>query len=236
MKISLSKIHAFNLPVSKFYLLILLILSIFLHSCNITWLSSRYSLSEKYKIIHCNTARFNLVMGARSKEIIRLSNLARTNPELLRKYVLIKYGNEYANRSGIKVSLNKKKELPLLKPSYLLWLSAKFHAIASGLTAYEGHRGFKLRTRLFCNFNCMLPYVMSGENCAYGPYKAIDLFLGWMESSGHRANIMNKNYYRIGIGGFIHFSEYRYNMVQNFSGPKIKDVLFRPNKVFKIKN
>ena len=218
-------------------LLWLIVLSVFFQSCNIRFLGTYYSLKEKYEMIHCNTARFNLLMGARSKEIIRLSNLARTNPDLLKKYVLIKYGNKYANRSGIKgVSSNtKKKDLPLLKPSYLLWLSAKSHAIISGFTAYEGHRGMDLRLRLFCNFNTLMPYVARGENCFYGKYKAIDLFIGWMESSGHRANIMNKHYYRIGIGGFVHFSEYRYNMVQNFSGPKIRDVLFRPHKVFKHK-
>jgi hypothetical protein len=42
-------------------------------------------------------------------------------------------------------------------------------------------------------------------------------------------------FYRIGMGGFIHFSKYKYNMVQNFCGPKILDLVIRPKQVFKNK-
>ena len=59
--------------------------------------------------------------------------------------------------------------------------------------------------------------------------------MGWMESSGHKSNIMNDKFYRIGMGGFINFSKYKYNMVQNFCGPKILDLVIRPKQVFKNK-
>ena len=39
-----------------------------------------------------------------------------------------------------------------------------------------------------------------GENIAYGQRSAEEVMDGWMNSSGHRANIMNKNYKNIGVG------------------------------------
>ena len=45
-----------------------------------------------------------------------------------------------------------------------------------------------------------LSYRTTGENIAYGyasPQKVVD---GWMNSSGHRANILNASYTQIGVG------------------------------------
>ncbi len=40
----------------------------------------------------------------------------------------------------------------------------------------------------------------SGENIAYGQKSPEKVMEGWMNSSGHRANILNKNYKYIGVG------------------------------------
>lgn len=40
----------------------------------------------------------------------------------------------------------------------------------------------------------------SGENIAYGQRTPEEVMKGWMNSPGHRANIMNKNYTKIGVG------------------------------------
>lgn len=217
--------------------LFLLLFILTIQGCNITYLNSSYTSKEKITIIRANTGRFNLIMGRRSKEIIRLCNLARKNPTLLKKYVEIKYGKEYSERKGITNLKESKrlKDVPLLRPSYLLTISAISHALISGVISQIGHQGFPLRVYLTGNFNCFIPYVPCGENCYYGEYKAINLFMGWMESSGHKSNIMNDEFYRIGMGGFIHFSKYKYNMVQNFCGPKILDLFIRPKQVFKNK-
>lgn len=45
-----------------------------------------------------------------------------------------------------------------------------------------------------------ITYRMAGENIAYGyrtPQAVVD---GWMNSSGHRANILNSSYTQIGVG------------------------------------
>ncbi len=43
-------------------------------------------------------------------------------------------------------------------------------------------------------------YRGAGENIAYGYRSAEQVMNAWMNSSGHRANIMNPNYTSIGIG------------------------------------
>lgn len=43
-------------------------------------------------------------------------------------------------------------------------------------------------------------YSWAGENIAYGFADAQDVMVAWMNSSGHRANILNPNFTEIGIG------------------------------------
>ena len=42
-------------------------------------------------------------------------------------------------------------------------------------------------------------YRYAGENIAYGQKTATEVMNGWMNSTGHRANILNKNFGKIGI-------------------------------------
>jgi len=43
-------------------------------------------------------------------------------------------------------------------------------------------------------------YRYMGENIAKGYYDAASVMDGWMNSSGHRANILNQNFTRLGVG------------------------------------
>ncbi|SHK18116.1 SafA/ExsA family spore coat assembly protein [Paramaledivibacter caminithermalis] len=43
-------------------------------------------------------------------------------------------------------------------------------------------------------------YSTAGENIAMGQRTAQDVVRGWMNSSGHRANILNRNFTEIGVG------------------------------------
>jgi len=45
-----------------------------------------------------------------------------------------------------------------------------------------------------------LTYTAAGENIAMGQKTPAEVMKGWMNSSGHRANILNKNYTEIGVG------------------------------------
>lgn len=55
------------------------------------------------------------------------------------------------------------------------------------------------------NFNTVLTqqgvtYRSAGENIAYGQRTPEEVVTGWMNSAGHRANIMSENFKNIGIG------------------------------------
>jgi uncharacterized protein YkwD len=43
-------------------------------------------------------------------------------------------------------------------------------------------------------------YTTTGENIAYNTYDPVALFTQWWNSPGHRANMMNPSYHRVGIG------------------------------------
>lgn len=45
-----------------------------------------------------------------------------------------------------------------------------------------------------------LTYRTAGENIAYGQSSPQAVFNAWMNSSGHRANILNSSYTKIGVG------------------------------------
>lgn len=45
-----------------------------------------------------------------------------------------------------------------------------------------------------------ISYTAAGENIAYGQKDAAEVMNSWMNSSGHRANILNSNFTEIGVG------------------------------------
>jgi Uncharacterized protein with SCP/PR1 domains len=45
-----------------------------------------------------------------------------------------------------------------------------------------------------------LPYTAAGENIAYGQKTPKEVVSAWMKSTGHRANILNKRFKKLGIG------------------------------------
>lgn len=57
-----------------------------------------------------------------------------------------------------------------------------------------------------------ISYNAAGENIAYGQKTPQEVVTGWMNSPGHRANILNSNFHKIGIGvyksnGVIYWSQ-----------------------------
>jgi len=51
---------------------------------------------------------------------------------------------------------------------------------------------------MLTHFN--ISYTAAGENIAYGQSTPDDVMTAWMNSPGHRANILNSNYTQIGVG------------------------------------
>lgn len=61
-------------------------------------------------------------------------------------------------------------------------------------------------------------YSYAGENIAAGQKTAAEVMNSWMNSSGHKANILNKNYTQLGVG-FTNGGQYGTEWVQLFIKP-----------------
>lgn len=61
-------------------------------------------------------------------------------------------------------------------------------------------------------------YSYAGENIAAGQKTAAEVMQSWMNSSGHRQNILNKNYTQLGVG-FYRGGQYGTEWVQLFIRP-----------------
>jgi hypothetical protein len=167
----------------------------------------------------CNTSRFAFYHGKKMKEFIQLMNLARLDGVLLYDYVTAQVPSLKDDlvllrfRDGIYSC----KGCAPLKPSLGLHLSAWSHAVMSGISGYSGHKAFEARTGLFLNVSNTF-----GENCSYGPNSSIGILMGLLYSPGHRANILDPDYLRVGVSKKFH-RVYRRNTVSVFSGKKLID-------------
>lgn len=175
--------------------------------------------SDSIVIRKASTAIHHPFIGKKNKEYFRLMNLARTEPLVLQRYLDAQYGKNYSQDKAIMslVALPSFKARPLLKPSTTLHSTAWIHAIISGLTSYEGHRWLTLRMILGLNFTDFLPGTYTGENCDYGNREPQDAFLALMNSPGHRANILDKHFKRVGVVHAFHF-QYGVSYVSSFAG------------------
>jgi uncharacterized protein YkwD len=94
----------------------------------------------------------------------------------------------------------KKENLPLLKFNTTLLKVAREHSANMATQKEMKHEldGKKPSDRLKA---AGYRYSRMGENIALGDRQPLEtVFRGWMESPGHRANILNKDFEEIGIG------------------------------------
>jgi hypothetical protein len=190
---------------------------------------------EKRFLRLCRNSPLAFYHGKQSKEFMLLMNLARLDTALLRRYVAQKYGADVNLKLPWKamrpISRDADKRKALLRPSFGLHISAATHAITSGISGHVGHAHLNSRLALGFNLNCFLSGIASGENCDYGNRNAIDIFVHLMNSRGHRENIQDPRYMRVGLSRKWH-RQYQYNAVSVFSGAKLQDRIFgRPKKI-----
>ena len=67
--------------------------------------------------------------------------------------------------------------------------------------------------------NFGIHYNYAGENIAAGQKTSEQVMNDWMNSSGHRANILNKNYTHLGVG-YVEGGSYGTYWVQEFTKPQ----------------
>lgn len=174
-----------------------------------------------------NTARFAFYMDHQMRESIRLMNLARINGPKFSEVYIEPIPDKTKYEESLIKSLNKQDPKGLLRPSFNIFGSAAVHSFFSGITGYEGHKGFNTRMVLFQPFNSG---KKTGENCDYGNKKALDITLALLidrgvPSLGHRYNILESDFSRIGGSRFLH-TEYKWNAVFNYTSANWKDLLF----------
>jgi len=166
-----------------------------------------------------NTARFSMYMLRSQKRTILYMNLARQNGPKFTELVIKPYIAKYPEKEDFYIQL-RKKDIPMLYPSFRLWLTAAPHAFVSGLIGSYGHQAIDLRMASFLNLDLI------GENCSYGYFKGLDVTLQLLKSSGHRRNILNKKFSRTAVCKMPHIKD-GWNSVSTFSGPKFSDIIFR---------
>jgi len=166
-------------------------------------------------------------MTENEKDVLFLINLARINGKKFSDTFLedwLKNNNYYNKKSEYIKSLYKDlanlDPLNPLNPDSSLYKAAVYHAKDMGKKGTIGHNSsdgtsFSQRLRKYVNTGFM------GENCYYGLNKPIDIVIillidEGIKDVGHRKNILNNNYNKIGISIQPH-KKYGYNCVQDFS-------------------
>jgi uncharacterized protein YkwD len=87
--------------------------------------------------------------------------------------------------------------LPPLRTGTALTRAARAHSVDMARRNYFDHGAFVQRLR---RFGVRMPYV--GENLAYGTggLSAQEVVQMWMGSAGHRQNLLDRGFQRVGVG------------------------------------
>ena len=106
--------------------------------------------------------------------------------------------------------------------SYQLGQAAQGHAEAlatQNFFSHTGKDGSTISSRISATG---YQYSSAGENIAAGQTSAHSVFQGWMNSEGHRANILSSQFTEVGFGLFdsTGSSDYGLYWVQNFGKPQ----------------
>lgn len=123
-----------------------------------------------------------------------------------------KYQNEIYEVFELTNAERAKNGLNLLKLDDNLIKSAQNHAEDMFNNSYFSHTSLDGRTLSDRIFKYSREFVYMGENIAKGQNSPKSVIDSWMASQGHRENILNQNYKKIGIG---YCNGY---WVQNFGG------------------
>lgn len=109
-----------------------------------------------------------------------------------------------------------------LKFSYQLGQAAQGYAEDLATYNFFSHVGPDGSTMLTRIEATGYDFVAAGENIAAGQRTAASVFEGWMNSPGHRANILKSDYTEVGFGRFDApgSSDYGQYWVQNFGKPQ----------------
>ncbi|CAM4291905.1 CAP domain-containing protein [Paenibacillus phoenicis] len=107
------------------------------------------------------------------------------------------------NASKVVELVNQERKKAGLKPLIVhtnLTKMAKTKAIDMFKTAYFSHTSPKYGSPFDMMDAFNITYIYAGENIGKGQRTAEEVVKDWMESPGHKANILNPKYKLIGVG------------------------------------
>ncbi len=132
----------------------------------------------------CNTAENAKYLSAKEKEIIYVLNLARMNPKLFCKTIVLKANtvssfidtsSEVYYKSLVKL-MSGMEPLGILQPDQQCWVSAQCHASTSGKKGYVGHDRQSAECRKKKHYR--------GECCQYGISEPVAIILELLVDQG----------------------------------------------------
>ena len=108
-----------------------------------------------------------------------------------------------------------------LRSSYQLGQAAQEYAEDLGTQNFFSHQGKDGSTLSSRVADTGYEFATAGENIAAGQRSARNVFRGWMNSDGHRANILQAEFTEVGFGLYdaTGSSDYGMYWVQNFGKP-----------------
>jgi uncharacterized protein YkwD len=174
------------------------------------------------EISKANTAKEVENYSEEEKNTILYINLARMYPQKYANVVAKKYIAENEIKSSVytKSLLNTLQNIKALHPLQAHEALDKFaiqHATESGKKGKFGHDGFENRAKELSK-----TFVTVAENCDYGSAKGIDIAFSLLidegvKDYGHRKNLLNPEYFYIGISIKPH-KTFEVNCVQLLGG------------------
>ncbi len=93
-----------------------------------------------------------------------------------------------------------KAGLPALKTNWQLSRVARYKSADMASKGYFSHNSPTYGTPFQMMENFGLRFTAAGENIAYGQRTPAEVMQDWMNSPGHRSNIMSSSFSEIGVG------------------------------------
>ncbi len=107
------------------------------------------------------------------------------------------YENEVIRLTNVERSKNG---LPALTQNWELSRVARYKSADMAAKGYFAHQSPTYGSPFTMMQNFGIRFSAAGENIAYGQRTPQEVVNAWMNSSGHRANILSRSYSQIGVG------------------------------------
>lgn len=151
--------------------------------------------------------------GERSAQAVDPTQLAKFRAEML---VAVNNARAVARKCGT----TSYAAAPPLKANSKLDTSSQGHAASMASKNFFSHTGLDGSSPFDRMKRAGYSFSYAGENIAAGNSTVTATMTQWLNSAGHCANIMNKNFTELGIGyDYGASSTYKHYWVQNFGKP-----------------